>query len=179
MLIGATRCGVKCENTVLHETQGPCGSVRKCSADTMTDDTGAHVKGVTPVSLGVTLAGKKTCRGLRDSEPVEGESIRSINRQTSRFKYSAASQERNRTSSNIAGMRSSNFRILQSFLLFLRRSPLSGFGSVARLSSVGFMSKIPVLNVSQRFIQSVRSHSLREAICQHRGHIDPTKIISL
>ena len=59
MLIGATRCGVKCENTVLHETQGPCGSVRKRGADTVTDDTGAHVKGVTPVTLGVTLAGKK------------------------------------------------------------------------------------------------------------------------
>ena len=137
------------------------------------------MKGVTPVTLGVTFAGEKTCRGLRDSEPVEGESTRSINRQTSRFKYSAASQERNRTSSNIASMRSSNIRILRSFLLSLRRSPLPGFGSIARLSSEGFLSKIPVLNVSQRCIQSFRSHSLREALCQHRGRIDPTKIISL
>ena len=47
MLIGATRCDYKCENTVLLETQGPCGSVRKCSADTVTDDTSAQVQNVT------------------------------------------------------------------------------------------------------------------------------------
>ena len=47
MLIGATRCGDKCENTVLLETQGPCERVRECSADTVTDDTGAQVKDVT------------------------------------------------------------------------------------------------------------------------------------
>ena len=47
MLIGATRCGVKCENTVLLEFQGPCESVRKCSADTVTDDTSARVDNVT------------------------------------------------------------------------------------------------------------------------------------
>ena len=33
----------KCENTVLLETQGPCGSLRKCSAGTETDDTSAQV----------------------------------------------------------------------------------------------------------------------------------------
>ena len=47
MLIGATRCGVICENTVLLETQVPCGSVRRCRDDTVTDDTRAQVKGVT------------------------------------------------------------------------------------------------------------------------------------
>ena len=59
MLIGATRCGVKCENTVLLETQGHCGSVRECSADTVTYDTGAQVENVTPVTLGVTFEGEK------------------------------------------------------------------------------------------------------------------------
>ena len=45
--IGATRCSVICENTVLLETQGPCESVRKCSsADTVTDDPGARVENV-------------------------------------------------------------------------------------------------------------------------------------
>ena len=44
MLIGATPCGDKCENTVLLETQGPCGSVRKCSAGTASDDKSAQVK---------------------------------------------------------------------------------------------------------------------------------------
>ena len=44
MRIGANRCDDKCENTVLLETHGPCGSVRKCSGDTMTDDTSAEVK---------------------------------------------------------------------------------------------------------------------------------------
>ena len=56
MLIGATQCDDKCENTVLLETQLPCGSVRKCGADTVTDDTSAQVKDVTPVTLGVTFA---------------------------------------------------------------------------------------------------------------------------
>ena len=36
--IGATWCDDKCENTVLLEIQGPSGSARKCSADTVTDD---------------------------------------------------------------------------------------------------------------------------------------------
>ena len=54
-VIGATRCSVTCENTVLLETQGACGSVRECSADTVTDDTGAQVEDVTPVTLGVTV----------------------------------------------------------------------------------------------------------------------------
>ena len=62
MLIGATRCGVKCENTVFHETQGLCRSVRKRGADSVTDDTRAHVKDVTPLSLGVTFAGRKKKR---------------------------------------------------------------------------------------------------------------------
>ena len=60
VLIGATRCGVIYENTVLLETQGPCGSVRNCSADTVTYDTSTQVENVTPVTLGVTFAGKKT-----------------------------------------------------------------------------------------------------------------------
>ena len=44
MLIGATLCDDKSENTVLLETQGPCESGRKCGADTVTDDTSAQVK---------------------------------------------------------------------------------------------------------------------------------------
>ena len=56
VLIGATRCSVICENTVLLETHGPCESVRKCSADTVTDDTSARLENVTPVTLGVTFA---------------------------------------------------------------------------------------------------------------------------
>ena len=37
--VGATRCDDKCVKTVLLETQGPCGSVRRCSDDTETHDT--------------------------------------------------------------------------------------------------------------------------------------------
>ena len=44
VLIGATRCEDKCENTVLLETQGPCGIVRRCSDDTVTHDTSVQVK---------------------------------------------------------------------------------------------------------------------------------------
>ena len=43
-LIGATRCDDKCANTVLLETQGPCGSVRNCSGDIVTHDTCVQVK---------------------------------------------------------------------------------------------------------------------------------------
>ena len=43
VLIGATRCGVQCDNTVLLETQGTCGSVHECSADTATGDTSAQM----------------------------------------------------------------------------------------------------------------------------------------
>ena len=60
MLIGATRCGVICENTVLLDTQRPCGSVRECSADTVTDDTRAQVESVTPATLVVTFPSIKT-----------------------------------------------------------------------------------------------------------------------
>ena len=42
--IGAAQCDDKCENTVLLETQGPCGNARKCSAGRVTDDTIAQVK---------------------------------------------------------------------------------------------------------------------------------------
>ena len=48
--------GDKCENTVLLETRRPCESVRKCGADTVTDDTSVRVENVTPVTLGVTFA---------------------------------------------------------------------------------------------------------------------------
>ena len=44
MRVSATRCDDKCVNTIVLETQGPCGSVRKCGADTVTDETSAHVK---------------------------------------------------------------------------------------------------------------------------------------
>ena len=44
MLIGATRCDDKYENAIMLETQAPCGSVRKCSAGTVTNDTSAQVK---------------------------------------------------------------------------------------------------------------------------------------
>ena len=40
--IGANRCDDKCVNTVLLETEGPCGSVRRCSGDTVTHDTGVQ-----------------------------------------------------------------------------------------------------------------------------------------
>ena len=42
--IGATRCDDRCENTVLLETQGPCGSVRRCRDDTVTHDTSVQGK---------------------------------------------------------------------------------------------------------------------------------------
>ena len=42
--IGATRCDDKCAKTVLLETQGPCGSLRKCSGDIVTHDTRVQVK---------------------------------------------------------------------------------------------------------------------------------------
>ena len=42
--IGVTRCDDKCENTVLLDTQGPCGTVRRCSDDTVTHDTGVQGK---------------------------------------------------------------------------------------------------------------------------------------
>ena len=48
----------------LLETQGPCGSVRKCSADTVTYYTRAQVENVTPVTLGVTFAGEKKLKKL-------------------------------------------------------------------------------------------------------------------
>ena len=44
MLIGATRCDDMYENTIFPENQGPFGSVRKCSASTVTDYTSAQVK---------------------------------------------------------------------------------------------------------------------------------------
>ena len=72
MLIGATRCIVICENTVLLETQEPCGRVRTCDVDTVTDDTGAHVKDVTPVTLGFTFAGDKNSK----NSSVDGGGIR-------------------------------------------------------------------------------------------------------
>ena len=59
MLIGASRFSVMCENTVLLETQGPCGSVRESSADTVTYDTSAQVENVTPATLGVSFARDK------------------------------------------------------------------------------------------------------------------------
>ena len=37
--IGATRCDDKCVNTVFLETQGPCGSARRCGDVTVTHDT--------------------------------------------------------------------------------------------------------------------------------------------
>ena len=57
------QCGssVQCANSVqpdvmtsvktpfCFETQGPCGSVRTCDVDTVTDDTSAQVKDVTTV----------------------------------------------------------------------------------------------------------------------------------
>ena len=45
--IGVTRCGGKCEDTVLLQTQVPCESVRKCSVDTVTDETSARMRSVT------------------------------------------------------------------------------------------------------------------------------------
>ena len=45
--IGATRCDDPCENTVLLETQGPCGSARRCRDDTVTHDTKCTSEGFT------------------------------------------------------------------------------------------------------------------------------------
>ena len=42
--IGATRCDDKRANTALLETQGPCGSVRRCRGDTETHDTSVRWK---------------------------------------------------------------------------------------------------------------------------------------
>ena len=42
--IGVTRCDDKCDNTVLLETQGPCGSVRRCNDNTVTHDTSVQGK---------------------------------------------------------------------------------------------------------------------------------------
>ena len=44
VLIGATRCDDKCENTDLLESQGPCGSVRRCRDDTVTHDANVQKK---------------------------------------------------------------------------------------------------------------------------------------
>ena len=84
--IGATRCDDKCESTVLLENQWPCGNARKCSADTVTDDTSAQVKMSYPELLASLSQDhqknedwpdlalqKNACRGLRNSEPVESE----------------------------------------------------------------------------------------------------------
>ena len=55
VLIGATRCSEICGRTVLLETQGPCGSVRDCRADTVTYDTSAPVgKNVTAAAPGLS-----------------------------------------------------------------------------------------------------------------------------
>ena len=61
MLIGTTRCSVICENTVLLETQGPCGSVRECCADTVTDGTGAQVEDDTNSFGGSYAAASRGC----------------------------------------------------------------------------------------------------------------------
>ena len=42
--IGATRCDDTCAKTVLLDTHGPCGGVRKCSGDTVKHDTNVQVK---------------------------------------------------------------------------------------------------------------------------------------
>ena len=44
MLIGATRCGVKFENTVLLRDTTPSGNERACDAETATDDISEQVK---------------------------------------------------------------------------------------------------------------------------------------
>ena len=84
---------------------------------------------------------RRKCRGLKSSEPVEGESIRGINT----FQVLGSFTRTKSDSPNIASM---SIGTLQPFLLLLRRSPLSVFGFMARLSTVGLMSNIPVLNVS-------------------------------
>ena len=45
-----------CENTVLLEDSGKCGSIRTCDVDTVTDDTRAQVKDVT-VDMQLLLRG--------------------------------------------------------------------------------------------------------------------------
>ena len=150
MLIGVIRCGDKCENTVLLETQGPCGSVRKCGADTVTDDTCAQVKDVTPVTLGVTFAGcKKIVSRSEGLRTCGGRERRKHQSADFTFQVLDNFTGTKSDSSSVASGSSSSIEILRPFLLFLRRSLHSLFlAFMARLSSVGLKSKTPVLNVS-------------------------------
>ena len=71
---------------------------------------------------------KKKCRGLRDSEPVEGESIRSINRQFARFGVLSSFTRTKSHSPSITSVSSSSIGILRPLLHFPQRSPLPVFG---------------------------------------------------
>ena len=157
MLIGATRGSVICKNTVLLQNQGPCGSVRTCNVDPVTGDTSAQVKDVTCRNSWRHFRKKKARRGLRDSDPVEGDSIRSINRQTSRCtrqlhrneiglsEHCEHGQFKNRNPVAVPALSS----MLSSFCVWL---------FMARLSSVGLIVKD---THTHHFIQSARSHRLR------------------
>ena len=108
----ADRCNDKCENTVLLETQGPCGIVRRCRDDTVTHDTSVQGNCHTRNSwrhfrrksenwnLAKICTTKMTCRGLRNSEPVESEIIWIIGQCWADFTFptcSTTSRERNRS----------------------------------------------------------------------------------
>ena len=137
------------------ETQGPCGSVRTCIVDTVTDDTIAQVKDVTPVTLSQEKnvsrsEGLRTCGGREHPKHQSADFTFQVLGSFTRTKSDAP---------NIASMSSSSIGILRPFLLFLRRSPLSVFG----FDGETLLSKSHVKDTrTQRFIQSARSHGLRQ-----------------
>ena len=108
-------------------TQGPCGSERTCDVDTVTDDTSAQVKDVTPETLGVTFTGLKmsrseglgTCGGRKHPKHQSAEVV---------FLVLGNFTRTNSDFPNIAKMDSSSVGILRPFLFFLWRSPLSVLG---------------------------------------------------
>ena len=125
VLIGATRCSLVCENTVLLATQGPCGSVRRCRGDTVTHDTNVQVNNVTPVTLGVTFGGSK---------------INADRKEVALQKKRVEVRGTQRTCGEREHLFHQSVRILQPFLLSLSLFDALHFLSLtlmARLSSVG------------------------------------------
>ena len=82
----STRCCDKCVNTVLLQTEGPCGSVRKCSAGTVTDDTSAQedIKKNLKNDYNQNSKNMSSSEGTQNVWRVRAPEA-SINRQISRF----------------------------------------------------------------------------------------------
>ena len=145
--IGATRCGDKFVNTVLLETQGSFGSVRRCRDVTVTHDTKCTGQSFTPVTLVVTFAGSS-----------EGPKHRS-----GRFHVSGTPQLHQKGIGLTKHHESEKFKYRNSATVpvFPRRFPLPVFC----LDFETLLSKSHVKDTcTQRFIQSVRSHHLRQLI---------------